>query len=346
MDLFKVQLAAIGRHSGRRFVFDTNINHNYTAGNRSIYDAWSLPRFSFLTDSPLRKLDKLTQFPDLGLVGVVDLDFQELLSEVSKTGRGSIPLPHAGPPVRAHQRRTEERPIDVLIIGNVSSTLSTEEWLQMTSQGDPTLKQCLQKAYERCRTSTHPLWKIMKEEAASAGIPLSDTAKLAKYVNALETQLIADRRRELLKALNTIPAHYHGGGESPPEVGNSVTGHGPITFLDALDLMQKTKVVIDVSPSFRNGAHERVFYAISRGAYVLTEPSRFLEHEVENDFGIGFLPYNSADLESTISNVLDRGSRTLDDVRDRALQHYAKTHTWSCRTEVLLKHLETEFWSH
>jgi hypothetical protein len=347
MDLFKIQLAAICQYKGPHFVFDTNINHNYSAGAQSIYDAWSLPRFSFLTDSPLRKLEKLAQFPKLGLVGLVDLDFQELLSEVSKTGRGSIPFPHAGPSARTNLPRTGDRPIDVLIIGNISSAFSTEEWVQSTSKGDPTIIRCLQNAMARCRSSTDALWKIFQEEARGAALAIPDPQTLAYYVNALETQLIADRRRDLLRALKTIPAHYYGGGTAPvPNLGASVSSHGPIPFLDALDLMQQAKIVIDVSPSFRNGAHERVFYAQSRGAYVLTEPSRFLTYEVEQDLGIGFLPYDSTELEATVQAILDRGQKDLDNVREKAIAHYNRTHTWACRTQSLLERLEVEFWHH
>jgi len=346
-ELFRHQLAAIGKHAGRRFVFDTNLNHNYETNGQSIYDAWSLPRFSFLTDSPARKLDKLAGFPKSGLIGVVDEDFVELLGELEAPGLGAIPFQHAGPQPRRKLRNTSERPIDVLVLGNVSSSLTTDAWLDQDAAPNDQLRTTLTRSFERCRTETTALWKVFNEEAASSGYDPISKASYCDALCGLETHLIATRRREILSSLNSV-ATVFGGGTSRTNgnlhLGASVDARGALPFLDALELMEQSKIVIDISPSFRNGAHERVFYALSRGAFVLTEPSRFLTLEVENDLGIAFLPFESDDVENTIRTVLDRGPEELDAVRTRALAHYAGTHTWSQRVDTLLQSMDTLYW--
>jgi len=103
-------------------------------------------------------------------------------------------------------------------------------------------------------------------------------------------------------------------------------------------------VVIDVSPSFRNGAHERVFYGQSRGSYILTEPSRFLAAEVEQDLGIGFMPYDSGQIDAALSAIVDRGAEAMETMRHRALPHYATTHTWAQRVDAMLESLGKSFW--
>ncbi|MDW3206447.1 MAG: hypothetical protein R8L07_13005 [Alphaproteobacteria bacterium] len=344
--LMQYQMAAIGNYPGRRFVMDVNAANHYEVNGASLYDAWTLPRFTFLTDSPFRKLDNLAQFPALGLIGTVDADFVPLIEELGLPGKGSFFFPHAGPPPRREQARTADRPIDVLVIGNVSSDLTTDAWLEQAAGTDTGLRAILDAAYERCRNGTEALWKVIRAEHEAADRAPPALPELTRLVNALETQLIAARRRDILAAIHTVKTEFHGGGEihRSQTAGPAVTLNGPIQYLHALNLMQQAKIVIDVSPSFRNGAHERVFYALSRGAHVLTEPSRFLTREVEEDLGVGFLPFDSAKVEDAIREVLDRGPQELDAVRERALDHYARTHVWTDRADTLLTHMSNLFW--
>lgn len=345
-ELFRHQLALHGRHEGPRFVFDTNLNHNYDHHGQSIYDAWTLPRFSFLTDSPARKLDKLGAFPNIGMIGVVDADFIELLSILKAPGKGAIPFQHAGPPPRKRMRPTAERPIDVMIVGNVSSKLSTAEWLDSADKGDPVLRHVLESCFEDCRTSDKSQWSALLAHAQERGYGISTPSTLCDLLQSLETHVIANRRRDILSCLGGYRTVFIGGGEATADlaVDPEIDVRGSLAYLDVLDLMEQTKIVIDVSPSFRNGAHERVFYALSRGAYVLTEPSRFLTHEVESDLGISFLPYDSAGVGNAVRAILDRGPAELDAVRQRAVAHYADTHTWSQRVATLMPAIQKLYW--
>ena len=343
--LFKGQLSDLALFKGRRFFLDTNLSQNHNTAGQSIYDAWSLPRFSFLTDSPLRKLPELKQFPNLGLIGVVDDDFHDILTAFDAPGQGSVFFPHAGPAPLQDQPGWGDRVIDVLVVGNVSSPHTTASWLKAASGGDAAIKGVLDKALERCRTGTESLWSVVGLECQAAGLDLSRERRAA-LVLELETQLIAGRRRDLLAAITHKNVHYC--GEVQPgadlKMGANVTSHGKVPFLDILDFMRAAKVVIDVSPSFRNGAHERVFYGQSRGAYILTEPSRFLETEVEQDLGIGFMPYDSGQIDAALSAIFDRGAEEMDTVRHRALPHYATTHTWAQRVDAMLESLGKTFW--
>ncbi|MDF1748259.1 MAG: hypothetical protein P1V34_05220 [Alphaproteobacteria bacterium] len=343
--LFKGQLSDLALFKGRKFLLDTNLSQNHSASGQSIYDAWSLPRFSFLTDSPLRKLSELKQFPNLGLIGVVDDDFHEILTAFEALGQGSVFFPHAGPAPLQDQPGWEERIIDVLIVGNVSSPHTTASWLKAASGGEAVIKGVLEKALERCRSGTESLWAVIGSECEAAGLDLPRERR-AGMVLELETQLIAGRRRDLLASIIHKNVHYCGEVQAGADIkmGENVTVHGRVPFLDILDFMRAAKVVIDVSPSFRNGAHERVFYGQSRGAYILTEPSRFLETEVAHDMGIGFMPFDSAQIDTALSAVFDRGADEMDTLRHRALPHYATTHTWSQRVDTMLDSIGKTFW--
>ncbi|MDW3207992.1 MAG: glycosyltransferase [Alphaproteobacteria bacterium] len=345
-ELFKRQFAQISKHDGRRLVIDENSEHNYRTDGRSLYDVWNLPRFSFITDNPVRKLDLLKAFPDIGLAGVVDLDFLEIWDEFRFPGRGVIPFPHGGPDALPELPSTAERDIDVLLVGNISSALSTEDWLNASAGTDPLLRTAYQRAFDRSVSGDESLWRILRSEFADAGVT-ADADFVAAAVCHLETHLIAHRRRAILHALNGRKVAFYGNQEEGEtlSVSDDVAVNDILPFRDVVDLMMRSKIVLNISPSFRNGAHERVFYGLSRGAFILAEPTRFLRREMEEGLGVSFLPYDVSQVMGAVDALLDRPDEELDAMRARAVAHYQQNHTWGHRVDAMLEAVSKEFWS-
>lgn len=344
-DLFKHQFAQVSKHDGRRFVIDSNLAHNYATEGQSLYDHWKLPRFSFLTDNPVHKLDLLQGFPQRGLIGVVDLDFLEILEKFSYPGKGAIPFPHGGPPPLPQLPESRERDIDVLMVGNVSTPLATADWLDKCGGQDPRIRDAFATVLDRARNTDESLWRITDSEFTGRGI-IAPPEKLAAVVRETEGQLIAQRRRDILASVKTQKVVYYGAIEDGGSIAASdnVTVRDILPFYDVCDLMMRAKIVVNVSPSFRNGAHERVFYGLSRGAQILAEPTRFLTKEVEQDLGVSFMPFDAAGMDDAIAAVLDRSAEERDAVRERATAHYAATHTWGQRVDVMLDAMAEKFW--
>ena len=341
-DLFKRQFVLAAQYPGRRFAMDVNVTNNFMSGDRSLYDVWALPRFTFLTDSPVHKIAQFRTFPQTGLIGLIDMDFMEIVLDLGLPADRCISFAHAGPPPAPAQPDTEDRPIDVLIAGNVGPTPPLADWLQTESGGDPVKKAALDAALERCRTSDTALWQILKQELAARG---ADTAadSIVPLAIALEGYLIAMRRKEILENADRGAVHYSGyiDPATTLTLPDNIVHHGPLPFLDILDLMTNTKIVVNTSPSFRNGPHERIFYGLSRGAFILTEPSRFMTEMVEGGYGTSFLPWDGTRIAEAVADVLDRD---LDAARQAALPYYANHHTWAERVGRLQAELEERFW--
>ncbi|NMM46343.1 hypothetical protein HH303_17765 [Rhodospirillaceae bacterium KN72] len=341
-DLFKRQFVLAAQYPGRRFAMDVNVTNNFMSGDRPLYDVWALPRFTFLTDSPVHKITQFRTFPHMGLIGLVDLDFPEIAADLGLPVDRCVSFAHAGPPPAPAQPDTADRPIDVLIAGNVGPTPPLADWLQAESGGDPVKKAALDAALERCRTSDTGLWQILKEELTSRGGDIS-ISSIVPLATALEGYLIAMRRKEMLENASRGVVHYS--GYIDPAVTltlpDNIVHHGPLPFLDILDLMTNTKIVVNSSPSFRNGPHERIFYGLSRGAFILTEPSRFMSEMVDGGYGVSFLPWDGTRINEFVADALDHD---LDAVRQTALPYYAARHTWGERVDRLLAELDERFW--
>ncbi|HEX4192666.1 MAG TPA: glycosyltransferase, partial [Stellaceae bacterium] len=87
---------------------------------------------------------------------------------------------------------------------------------------------------------------------------------------------------------------------------------------------------------FRTGAHERVFYGLSRGAAILSDPSSLLAAPA----GIAFFPEDPAALDETIATLL---AAPLDDAVAEGRRWYADHHTWDHRAAQLLDLVESLF---
>ena len=75
--LNRIMVKMIAEFKGPRFVLDINANENYRVQNGSLYDAYRLPRMSFITDSPLRHMAKIQAMPEHSILGLVDGDFPD-----------------------------------------------------------------------------------------------------------------------------------------------------------------------------------------------------------------------------------------------------------------------------
>lgn len=336
--LHEIMLRYITAHKGPRFLFDINANENYRSGDVSFYDRHDLPRASFITDSPLRHMSKILGMTTGSALCLVDRDFARIVGDFGCSSREVLFFPHGGPPPLDSVRTDAERDIPFLMIGNIGAAPGRDALADRYGGYPGTDQMAVRRMIDRIWSETTGLYDVIVSE--SPDLSLDHRLEIG---NGLEQLLIAERRADLVKSLAGRGLHLYGSVDATVarDLPSDVTVGPVISFEDGCDLMERTRVVVNSSPSFRNGGHERIFYAQSRGAYVLTEPSRFLEQEAADDLGLSFLPFDTGD----IAGVLDHAANAGDARRDAATDHYRRTHTWAQRTAPLLDRMTTAFWS-
>lgn len=349
--LFEAMMLMIGQSNNDSFVLEMNAKTNNIktfnpmVGEKSLFDDWKLPRVTFLTDNPCGHMERIQASPDYSILGVVDLDFIDWLADYQIPARRVFGMPHAGPQPCPVQLSTREREIDVLFVGNISAQQPMNEWLSTLSGKDDGLVAVFDRILERCRSNDEGIYQVVVSELSKAGHEVSKE-DIVVLVQEFEKRIISMRRHELIENAKNSKMVICGSIDRSafPHCPENLDLKDQITFEDFQDLAMNSKIILNSTPSFRNGAHERIFYGMSYGAHILTEPSRFLRHEVENDLGISFLDFDAATLDRRVEEILSRGDE-LDRVRERALLHYAANHTWVQRMKTVLEILEEEFWS-
>jgi hypothetical protein len=112
----------------------------------------------------------------------------------------------------------------------------------------------------------------------------------------------------------------------------TITVTGPQNFTKVLQLMDNAKLIVNAM-QYRDGAHERVFYGLSRGAAILSDSSRFLAEAEATRAGVVFFPENPAVLDDTVARLI---ASPLDDTVAEGRRWYADRHTWDHRAAQLL----------
>ena len=102
---------------------------------------------------------------------------------------------------------------------------------------------------------------------------------------------------------------------------------GALPFAKSLSLMAESKILLNYCKIFTHGAHERVFYGLSRGAAVLTDPSAFLEEDFTRGLGLVEQSGDLTVIDDLVSDLC-ASPDTLDRLRAQGLDVYSQRHTW------------------
>ncbi|HTH98484.1 MAG TPA: hypothetical protein VL574_13795 [Stellaceae bacterium] len=325
------------------FMLDCNAKSDMVLEQRggevvTIHDGWNLPLVGFMVDHPAHHIPHLQRAPRKGLITVIDEDHLRFIADLGIKAAGRIFCPHGGPLPIPTQRDAADRPIDLLFIGNVEAESPTGAWLDGTSAGDAGLRTALAEAHDAVREDGIELYAALIAAFGRAGRDTSALA-LARFVQALDAHIARSRRLEMLQAIRSRRVTIL--GNVNPAAAGVLAHHdlrGPATFATALSQMAKAKLLLNSRVTFSGGAHERLFYGLSRGAVAVTEPSRFLAPDLAGGFGMVALPKAQTDIDHMVDGLL-ADMAGIDALRERGLPHYARHHSWAERTGRILDSL-------
>lgn len=151
-------------------------------------------------------------------------------------------------------------------------------------------------------------------------------------------------RLDLLRKLSGLPVHLFGNliGDSSRSIGEVIGGdisgltvHSSVNFFEALEIMQNAKVVLNSSPMFKTGAHERIFYAPSAGAVLLTNETPWIRSHFKTSEEM--LTYRFAEpIKESLQMLLEKPEE-LKAIADAGRLKVLSEHTWDHRIQKLLE---------
>jgi hypothetical protein len=332
-------------YDGPRFIIDINAKSRLQGQGADgkpvfIHDAWNIPRLSIFESNPIHHLSQMAEMPAAAAVAVIDDAHRAVFDAFDIKTHGVDFLAHAGPPPLATILPMAERPIDVLFLGNVKDVPEPEAWidaLPCASMLKPAIAAIVAQRWQATPDGvadalTHAL--IAQGIAAEPRRDLALGCTIEIYINNL-------KRIELLRSIDTGRITVAGEiGIALPNAAH-ITATGPIGFVEALQLMDNAKIVLNTMP-FRSGAHERIFYGLSRGVFSLSDYSTLLETVAAEESGVAFFPDDIAALGERIATLL---ASDLDAGVAAGRRWYARRHTWDQRAQQILDFMAPLFWA-
>jgi len=309
-------------------------------GNQKIKLPAGVRKFSWMVDHPCSRLGDLVG-ADAGDValGWVDDSHLAAAQAFGLPFRSGF-FPHAGVEPVAAPMGLAERDIDVLFAGGLAEPLDRDGW----RAANPTVQAVVGEViFETAALLDRgePVLPLFAGVAAGHGVDITQMQAdvLCATISRILTISEMNRRCAILTALPdsvriaVVSAHLPTQLRGRP----NVTHLGFIDdFAEIRKLMGRSRIVLNCTNKFPDGAHERIWYGMAEGAAVVTDASRYLERDFVHGRDILYLPRH-ADLTEIVGEVaqllgdLPRLKRLVDAARPV----YAAQHTWAAHLETL-----------
>lgn len=162
-----------------------------------------------------------------------------------------------------------------------------------------------------------------------------------EILSDLENYIRGKDRFELVKSIKDTKVHIFGHESDKwlSLLGNpaNVIAHDSVSYTESILIMQQSKIVLNSSPFFKNGAHERIFTGIACGALVITNENIYMKENFKNEEDILFYQtFNRDAINRDINHYLQNDKQRFDIV-SRGQETVRNHHTWDQRAAALIK---------
>lgn len=297
----------------------------------------NIPEFTYLIDSPIYAMHFFDE--PLNFASVVDRNDYEGLKSLNKN---ILFLPHAVE--KGSKFSPEKKTFDIVM---TASFLDFEQRrLSWPSRFDKETACFLEKAYlEAIDDKSKPI--IIPFSASFQGrfkYPYNDLYYEVEYC------VKGQDRYEMLLELSDFSIDVFGTGielftkRNNLKALSHVTYHPPLDYKKSLELYSKAKVILNSSPQFSNGSHERIFNALISYASVVTNFNPFIYQEFDEDKGvIYFSPSKEKGrLKEEVKKAVsyDQNIRKSIEEGYNVLMH---KHTWHNRVDEIISFFYKHF---
>ena len=319
--------------TGERFVFvDINVRSNLDFSR-----APTAQRFSFIIDSPMDDMERLTQIGESTILGLADRQRLPILDAV-RLDRRKVFFSHASPHPADAPRSMAERDIDVLFAGHVYPKPGSDAWNRLLPDLPKIIDDMVEVASTEVTEEGEGAFKAFYNACARIGFDPADldSRSLCRVNRLIERRAETSLRHQALSQLRGLNIHFFGqvldggGGLSLP----NATLHGERDSGDIVGFMKRAKIVLNCSPKLCYGSHERIWYGIANGSVGLTSHSHYLAETFSDDESIIFMPPDLGHLGERIADLVNDNQR-LDCLAGAAMPIYRKNHAWRERAKFI-----------
>ena len=315
------------------FVVDCNAKLKYSLCRHKTF-----PRFSFVTDAPWSQHDNIFGYDGAMTVNYVDQRHVHYLRDMG-CPHPAVFLPHGGPQAAPDSLPMDRRDIPALFVGNLAIPPTFAGFRARLADAPAYLAALCEQALPQVLEAAADPYLALRACGQARGIDCAKDlagAVVARLVGHIAAYAEAYHRLAALRALSRVPLLWAG------DVGESVRAHGlehveflgPVSAGHALELMGRSRVVLNSVSVFRAGSHERIWYGMANGAVIVTDPSSYVAEDFTYGRHLLDIGVAGQDHGQGLRDLLEQ-PRALQDMADAARPIYQRRHTWYQRADFI-----------
>jgi hypothetical protein len=181
---------------------------------------------------------------------------------------------------------------------------------------------------------------------AGIDISKSEFALLMNYYYPVEMYLRNLYRDKLITVLSEadLPVKVVGLGWEKYEHADreNLKIEKPVNFDESFKKIAHNQILLNSSPFFKNGVHDRVFAGMANFSVVMTDSNSYIEeHFSKKSLLMTYSLQNlnsreGADIIRNQAKEMLYNEKLCQDMADRAYEEYSKKYTWKCVAEKII----------
>lgn len=309
-----------------------------------LQDAMNGPYYGFFVDHPVYQYNRLAAPIRNMNAFVVDESHADYIRIHHPDVQKVQMIPHGGI-MPAEVRPYESRTKDVVFFG---SFVSPEKILQQIDElPEQGLIDIVYNVIERMltdfRITIDMAFDAMLQEN-SVNLCPEDYHSFMSYIRLADVYVRQYFRFLIIKTLAEagikIELYGEGWGNLKCSAKENLIVHEPVSCREACDIMNESKIVLNVMPWFKKGSHERIFMAMLSGAVCITDESTYINEQFADNVEIITYSLNRlAELPMKIKFLL-KDAAAAGNIAEAGRKKAEKSHTWDNRAEKIAGYID------
>lgn len=301
------------------------------------------PFYDYILDHPLFHYNGLTAgLSNLNAI-LLDEAQEAYVNRYYKGVKSTLMMP-LGATEAVSEEKLTERPERVLFMGTYDKP---EKLWDMVEMSPEPLKTYMKRLIEmRLAEPVLPMEEGFERFLKEEKIELSED-QFALLMNAMYPvdAFVRDYfRKEAIDWLvkKNIPVTLAGEGWAKYQSANEacIKRERAVVFGLSFEKIAKEHILLNNSPIFNRGAHDRIFAGMANHCAVLTDENPYLREHFTDGKNIELYSLTDPQVLCDKAEELLTNPGKCKDIQDAAYQEFKEKHTWECRARQLLEHVE------
>lgn len=307
-----------------------------------VLDMMDGPFYDYILDHPLFHYNCLSAKAKNFHAILLD-EAQEAYVQRYYTGVKSTMLMPLGATEAFSKEKRTVVPECILFMGSYDSEEKLYELIELAPEPIKTLSQ--QVLEHRLETPEATMEEIFRNVLKERGMELDDAA-FALFMNHMYPVDAYVRNHFRRKAIDCLVKHHipvkivgEGWEKYAGITDRLIQWERPVEFGLSFEMIAKEHILLNNSPFFNHGAHDRIYAGMANHCAVLSDDNPYLRRTLKNRENIMLYSLKDEKNFKDMAEELLTNHTFRKEIQENAYQEFLRNHTWEKRVERLLSEL-------